>query len=79
MEKYQINQFVEKTKQQDKGQGLFELETERILEINLEQQIWAKMGTMISYRGNIKFERKEYWSTDLANSLKRPLQVRVHL
>ncbi|KON69752.1 AIM24 family protein [Peribacillus butanolivorans] len=58
MEKYQINQFVEKTKQQDKGQGLFELETERILEINLEQQIWAKMGTMISYRGNIKFERE---------------------
>ena len=35
MEKYQIDQFVEKTKQQDKGQGLFELETERILEINL--------------------------------------------
>ncbi|MFE4430150.1 AIM24 family protein [Peribacillus butanolivorans] len=58
MEKYQINQFVEKTKQQDMGQGLFELETERILEINLEQQIWAKMGTMISYRGNIKFERE---------------------
>ncbi|MFC9601212.1 AIM24 family protein [Peribacillus butanolivorans] len=58
MEKYQINQFVDKTKQQDKGQGLFELETERILEINLEQQIWAKMGTMISYRGNIKFERE---------------------
>lgn len=58
MEKYQIDQFVEKTKQQDKGQGLFELETERILEINLEQQIWAKMGTMISYRGSIKFERE---------------------
>ena len=58
MEKDHINQFVEKTKQQDKGQGLFELETERILEINLEQQIWAKMGTMISYRGNIKFERE---------------------
>jgi uncharacterized protein (AIM24 family) len=58
MEKYQIDQFVEKTKQQDKGQGLFELETERILEINLEKQIWAKMGTMVSYRGNIKFERE---------------------
>ena len=58
MEKFQIDQFVEKTKQQDKGQGLFELETERILEINLERQIWAKMGTMISYRGRIKFERE---------------------
>ncbi|MGE7603802.1 AIM24 family protein [Peribacillus sp. NPDC097675] len=58
MEKYQMDQFVEKTKQQDKGHGLFELETERILEINLDQQIWAKMGTMISYRGSIKFERE---------------------
>ena len=58
MEKFQLDQFVEKTKQQDKGQGLFELETERILEINLERQIWAKMGTMISYRGRIKFERE---------------------
>lgn len=58
MEKFHINEFISKTKQQDKGQGLFELETERILEINLENQIWAKAGSMISYRGNIKFERE---------------------
>ncbi|MFJ5623848.1 AIM24 family protein [Peribacillus loiseleuriae] len=58
MEKYRINQFIHQTKQEDKGQGLFELETPRILEINLESQIWAKMGSMISYRGNIKFERE---------------------
>ncbi|MFJ7975371.1 AIM24 family protein [Peribacillus sp. NPDC096379] len=58
MEKYRIDQFINQTKQEDKGQGLFELETSRILEINLESQIWAKMGSMISYRGNIKFERE---------------------
>ncbi|MGX2960155.1 AIM24 family protein [Peribacillus sp. JNUCC 23] len=58
MEKYRIDQFINQTKQEDKGQGLFELETPRILEINLESQIWAKMGSMISYRGNIKFERE---------------------
>ncbi|KMY50507.1 AIM24 family protein [Peribacillus loiseleuriae] len=58
MEKYRINQFIHQTKQEDKGQGLFELETPRILEINLESQIWAKMGSMISYRGNITFERE---------------------
>ncbi|MBA9027731.1 MULTISPECIES: AIM24 family protein [Bacillaceae] len=58
MEKFRINQFIDETKQEDKGQGLFELETPRILEINLESQIWAKMGSMISYRGNIKFERE---------------------
>ncbi len=58
LEKFRINQFIDETKQEDKGQGLFELETPRILEINLESQIWAKMGSMISYRGNIKFERE---------------------
>lgn len=73
MEKYQIDQFVEKTKQQDKGQGLFELETERILEINLEQQIWAKMGTMISYRGQIKFEREGILEHGLGKLFKKAL------
>lgn len=71
MEKYQIDHFIAKTKQQDKGQGLFELETERILKINLEQQIWAKMGTMISYRGNIKFEREKILEHGLGKLFKK--------
>jgi hypothetical protein len=55
MNRYSIEEFVEKTEQQDKGQGLFELETERLLEINLNGQIWAKSGAMVSYRGQIKY------------------------
>lgn len=58
MSRYSIEEFVNKTQQQDKGEGLFELESPRILEINLTNQIWAKAGAMISYRGNIKFERE---------------------
>jgi len=58
MNRYSIQEFVEKTEQQDKGQGLFELETERLLEINLNGQIWAKAGAMVSYRGKIKYERE---------------------
>lgn len=71
MEKYHINEFITKTKQQDKGQGLFELETERILEINLENQIWAKTGSMISYRGNIKFEREGILEHGLGKMFKK--------
>ena len=71
MEKYNINEFITKTKQQDKGQGLFELETDRILEINLENQIWAKMGSMISYRGNIKFEREGILEHGLGKMFKK--------
>ncbi len=58
MSRYSIEDFVSKTQQQDKGEGLFELESPRILEINLTNQIWTKAGAMISYRGNIKFERE---------------------
>ncbi|MDQ0217994.1 AIM24 family protein [Peribacillus cavernae] len=73
MTKYEISQFIAETKQQDKGQGLFELETPRILEINLEDNIWAKMGTMISYRGNIKFEREGILEHGLGKLFKKAL------
>ena len=73
MEKYRVNQFIEETKQQDRGQGLFELETARILEINLEQQIWAKMGSMISYRGQISFEREGILEHGLGKMFQKAL------
>lgn len=58
MSRYSVDEFINQTKQQDKGEGLFELETPRMLEVNLSGQVWAKMGSMISYRGKIKFERE---------------------
>lgn len=58
MEKYSIAQFVQNTEQVDRGHGLFELETSRILEVNLDGLVWSKAGAMISYEGRIKFERE---------------------
>lgn len=57
-QRYSINEFIQQTQQEDKNQGLFELETSRFLEVNLNGQVWAKAGSMVSYRGNIKFERE---------------------
>ncbi|MDQ0176117.1 AIM24 family protein [Bacillus chungangensis] len=57
-QRYSIQEFVQQTKQKDKHQGIFELETPRFLEVNLNGQIWAKMGTMVAYHGEIKFERE---------------------
>ncbi|MBM7619452.1 uncharacterized protein (AIM24 family) [Bacillus tianshenii] len=71
MSKYSIDQFIQKSKQVDKGQGLFELETERILEINLDGEIWAKMGSMISYDGKIKFEREGILEHGLGRLVKK--------
>jgi uncharacterized protein (AIM24 family) len=58
MSRYSIAEFVEKTKQKDRGEGLFELEGDRLLEINLDGSIWTKMGSMIAYRGDVKFTRE---------------------
>ncbi|MDE3839303.1 hypothetical protein C0966_08040 [Bacillus methanolicus] len=73
MSRYSIDDFVNETKQQDKGEGVFELETPRMLEINVNGQIWAKAGAMVSYRGNIKFEREGIFEHGLGKMFKKAL------
>jgi uncharacterized protein (AIM24 family)/DNA-directed RNA polymerase subunit RPC12/RpoP len=58
--KYSLNQFLQNTLQKDRGQGFFELESERILEVNLNnQETWIKTGAMISYEGQVQFVREK--------------------
>ena len=71
--RYSIQDFIQKTKQEDKHQGLFELETSRLLEINLNGQVWAKAGSMVSYRGNIKFVRERMLEHGLRRLFKKAL------
>lgn len=69
--RYSMTEFIEQTRQKDHGQGTFELETERILELNLNGEIWTKMGSMISYRGNVKFTREKILEQGIGNLLKK--------
>lgn len=71
MSRYSLSEFVEKTEQEDRGQGLFELETDRLLEVNLQQQIWAKAGSMIAYEGQIKFVREGILEHGIGKMFKR--------
>lgn len=73
MSRFSIEEFVKNTKQQDKGEGLFEIETPRMLEVNLDGQVWAKTGAMVSYRGNIKFEREGIFEHGLGKMFKKAL------
>lgn len=73
MSRYSIEEFIKQTKQQDKGEGFFELETARMLEVNLAGQVWAKMGSMVSYRGQIKFEREGILEHGLGKMFKKAL------
>ncbi|MFJ8260798.1 AIM24 family protein [Rummeliibacillus sp. NPDC094406] len=58
MNKYSVAEFIKNTEQEDKGEGFFELETPRMLEVNLDGLVWAKAGSMVAYNGSIKFERE---------------------
>lgn len=73
MSRYSIEEFVNNTKQEDKGEGLFELETPRMLEINLNGQVWSKAGAMVSYRGQIKFEREGVLEHGIGKMFKKAL------
>ena len=73
MARYSIEEFIKQTQQQDHGQGTFELETERILELNLNGMVWTKMGSMISYRGNVKFTRERILEQGIGQMLKKSI------
>lgn len=73
MARYSIQEFIETTAQRDRGQGFFELETERLLEVNLAGLVWTKAGSMVAYRGDIRFEREGILEHGLGKMLKKGL------
>ena len=68
-----LQDFVAKTQQQDRGHGLFELESARMLEVNLNGQIWMKHGAMVAYLGAIKFEREGILEHGIGKFFKKAL------
>ncbi|MTD31299.1 AIM24 family protein [Planomicrobium sp. YIM 101495] len=73
MSSYSISEFIQKTQQDERENDYFELETERILEVNLNGLVWAKVGSMISYTGSIKFERERVLEHGLGKMFKKAL------
>ncbi len=71
MSKYSIAEFVSSTAQKDRGEGLFELESERMLEINMNGSVWTKMGSMVAYSGEIRFTRERMLEHGLGRFLKK--------
>lgn len=71
MSEYSLREFVKNTKQDEKSNAFFELETPRILEVNLGNLVWTKMGSMIAYTGNIKFERERVMEHGLGKMFKK--------
>ncbi|MGB0372610.1 MAG: AIM24 family protein [Opitutales bacterium] len=73
MNSHSLADFIDRTKNQDRGQGLFELETDRMLEVNLDGDVWTKMGSMVAYNGKIKFTREGIFEQGIGNLLKKAI------
>lgn len=71
MARYTLDEFIQETAQEDRGEGLFELESARMLEINLDGMVWTKMGSMVAYRGDVKFTREGVLEHGVGKLLKR--------
>jgi uncharacterized protein (AIM24 family) len=72
-QRYTIAEFVNQNRQRDRGQGFFELESPRMLEVNLNGRVWTKMGSMVAYLGNIKFTREVMMEHGVGKFLKKAL------
>ncbi len=70
-----IQQFLVRTAQQEQGHGTFELESPRMLELNLDGVMNTKTGSMVAYRGPISFKREGMMDQGLGNFLKKAISA----
>jgi uncharacterized protein (AIM24 family) len=66
-----LHDFVMATAERDRPGDVFELESHRMLEVNVKTRIWAKLGAMVAYRGNVKFIREGALEGGVGKALKR--------
>ncbi|QKS70045.1 AIM24 family protein [Paenalkalicoccus suaedae] len=71
MSDYTVREFIQKTKRDTRDKDAFDLQTDRILEVNLTSSLWAKIGSMISYTGDIKFTREGVFEHGVSKMLKK--------
>ena len=69
--RYTLDRFVSATLEREQRSGVFELESDRILDINLDGEVWIKAGAMIAYTGAVKFVREGLLDRGLGNLLKK--------
>lgn len=73
MSRYSLEEFVAGSSEKDRGEGFFELESERLLEVNLNGRVWTKMGSMVAYVGQIKFTREGILEHGIGKFFKKTL------
>ncbi|MDR2346636.1 MAG: AIM24 family protein [Planctomycetaceae bacterium] len=70
--RYDLDGFIAASEQKELNEGTFELESDRMLEVNLNNNmVWTKLGAMVAYRGNLKFTREGILEQGIANLFKK--------
>src|SRR4028119_1716895 len=68
---HSIEDFITATAERDQPGEVFELESDRMLEVNVNGRMWSKLGAMIAYRGQLTFKREGMLEGGLGNALKK--------
>lgn len=68
-----LSEFVENSRQKDASPEAFELESSHLLEVKLNGRVWAKAGSMVAYRGGVRFTRQGVLEQGLGNLLKKAI------
>ncbi|MGB9936093.1 MAG: AIM24 family protein [Methanobacterium sp.] len=56
--KYSVQAFLDRTAEKNVGEEVFELENDYLLDVNLNGKVWAKLGSMVAYTGEVKFKKQ---------------------
>lgn len=68
-----VADFLASSSQKDGTMEAFELESPSMLEVKLNGRVWAKAGTMVAYRGAVRFKREGIMEQGLGKLLKKAL------
>jgi uncharacterized protein (AIM24 family) len=56
--KYSVQEFLDRTAEKIEGTETFELENHYLLDVNLNGKVWAKLGSMVAYTGDVRFKKQ---------------------
>jgi uncharacterized protein (AIM24 family) len=68
---HSVAEFLAATAERDNPGDIFELEGAHMLEVHVDGRIWSKLGSMIAYRGQLKFVREGAFEGGLGRFVKK--------
>jgi uncharacterized protein (AIM24 family) len=68
---HSVQEFFNTSAERDQPGDVFELESNRMLEVHVTGRIWSKLGAMVAYRGELTFKREGMLEGGVGNALKK--------